>query len=153
MKLTTIMASETNRPDINEGAGNFASRAIWGTEGKFERFCSLTVMDGMTPIAVIIMHNYYPEHGTIEISAAGSGRWQSRRIINEVFDTCFKALGCQMIVMRNSAWDGATVNNSRRLGFTGILIPRMRGPGHDEWLFSLTREQWELNPLRKSDVA
>lgn len=96
------------------------------------------------------MHNWQPDTGVVEITAAGSGRWQSRRIINEVFGVCFGALGCQMIVMRNGANDVETVNNSRRLGFTGYLIPRLRGRNEDEWIFTLTAEDWQGSRLYKA---
>ena len=151
--ITTILASDSHLPDINRSAGDFASMAIWNEAGRFDRFCSITVLDGGNPIAAIILHNWHPEAGTIELSGAGSGRWQSRRVLREIFSTCFDVMGCQMVIMRNSARDDRTISNSRRLGFTGILLPRMRGRDEDEWLFTLTDDAWRSCKLYKVPAA
>lgn len=147
--LSTILATETHLPDINRSAGEFASMAIWGKPGHLERFCSVTVLRDDVPIAAIIMHNYHPAEGVIEITAAGFGPWQSRRVINEVFGLCFGELACQLIVMRVAADDARTIRNSRKLGFTGYLIPRLRGRDKAEWIFTLTDDAWHANRLRR----
>lgn len=147
--LKTILATETHLPDINRSAGEFASMAIWGKPGHLERFCSVTVLQDETPIAAIIMHNWHPSEGVIEITAAGFGPWQSRRVINEVFGLCFDTMQCQLVVMRVGADDERTIRNSRKLGFTGYLIPRLRGRNSDEWIFTLTEEAWQASRLRK----
>lgn len=148
--LETVLATETHLPDVNRSAGDFASQSIWGEPGRLFRFCSLTVLDAGKPIAAIILHNWQPDTGVIEITAAGSGRWQSRRIINEVFGLCFDAMGCQMAAMRIGADNAKSVENARRLGFTGHLIPRLRGRNEDEWIFTLTAEDWQGSRLYKA---
>lgn len=149
MTITTVLATATHRPDVNDDAGRYASRHIFGTDDGFEKHASLTILRDGIVCAVIILHNWQPEAGTIELSAAGSGYWQTRRVVREIFGICFDTMGCQMILMRNSAKDEATVDNSRRLGFTGILLPRMRGRYEDEWLFTLTDDQWKSSRLYK----
>lgn len=145
--LRTILADETHFPDINRSAGDFASVAIFGESGCFEKYCSITVVDGERPIAAIIMHDHDTDAGVIEISGAGSGRWQSRRVLNEIFWTCFDALGCQMVVMRNNESNTRAVSNSRRLGFSGVLIPRLNGRNEGKWIFTLTDDAWKKSRL------
>ena len=149
LSLETIIASTSHRPDINAGAGRWASDRIWGRPDGFRDFASLTVLRDGQPVAAIILHNWQPEAGVIEISAAGEGYWQTRRVVNEVMAMCFDTMGCQMVMMRNSAKDEATCQNSRRLGFSGVLLPRMRGRDEDEWLFTLTEEAWKSGRLYK----
>jgi hypothetical protein len=109
--MRLIGCSETHRPDLNKLAGEWASDRIWGkSENRFEQYCSFLVMDRADLLAAIILHNWDETAGVIEISAAGSGRWQSRRVINEVFETCFGALGCGVIVMRNADDNPKAVN-------------------------------------------
>ena len=150
MSLDTILATPTHRPDINEGAGRWASERIFGKPDGFAGYSTLTVLRNSQPIAVVVFHNWQQDAGVIELSAAGGSGWQSRRVINEVMSICFDAMECQMVVMRNSANDDATVSNSRRLGFTGTLLPRLRGRDEDEWLFTLTEEAWRSGRLYKA---
>lgn len=147
MTLSTIIASSSRHPEINQRAGQWASQRIFGTDDGFTDYASVTVLRDGVVVAVVVLHNWHPDAGVIEVSGAGSGYWQSRRVLNVVFGTCFDAMGCQMVVMRNSAQDEATVANSRRLGFTGLLLPRMRGRDHDEWLFTLTDDAWKASRL------
>lgn len=149
MTLSTIIASQTHRPDVNLGAGRWASERIFGRDDGFRDYASVTVLRNEAVIAVLVLHNWHPEAGVIEISAAGSGYWQTRGIIREVMGLCFDSMGCQMVIMRNSAKDEAVVTNSRRLGFTGTLLPRMRGRDEDEWLFTLTDDDWKASRLYK----
>lgn len=149
MTLRTVVATETHMPDWNASAGDWASLRIFGHAGEFERFCSVTVMRGDDVSAVIILHNWHPEAGVIEISAAGDGYWQTRRVINEVMAICFETMGCQMVVMRNAEHAVNTVSNSERLGFKGVFLPRMRGRDEGEWLFTLTDDDWKTSRLYK----
>lgn len=145
--IETLLATTTHRPDWNITAGDWASVRIFGKPGEFEKFATLTVLRDGIVCAVVVLHNWQPEAGTIELSGAGAGYWQTRRVLREIMSTCFVTMGCQMVIMRNSARDEDTVSNSRRLGFTGILMPRMRGRDEDEWLFTLTDDQWRTSRL------
>lgn len=145
--MRTILATETHLPDINRSAGEFASMAIWGKPGHLERFCSVTVLKDDVPIAAIIMHNYDPDTGVIEIVAAGMGPWQSRRVIRQVFDICFEDLACQLIVMRIAESNAASVKNAQRLGFVGTLIPRLQSRTEGQWVFCLSDDEWRESRL------
>lgn len=152
--LKTIVASESHLPEINRGAGEFVSRAIWGRPDALERYCSVTVLQDERPIAAIILHNWEPDTCVIEISAAGSGAWQSRRVIRLVFGLCFDVIGCQMAVMRVPESNAKSVRNAQKLGFDGTLIPRLQSRTEGQWVFRLTDDAWRasrLNVRRDAD--
>lgn len=148
--MDVIGASASHLPEANALAGQWASYKIFGHPNAFEKFCSFTVMRSGSVIAVIILHNWDRRAGVIEISAAGSGPWQSRRLINDVFGTCFGALGCQMVVMRGDEKNVAMLRNSERLGFSGHFIPRLGGRDTGQWLFTMTDDDWRENRLNQS---
>lgn len=148
--LGVIVASESHLPDINRSAGDFASWAIFGEFGRFDHFCSVTVTEQVEPIAAIILHDWNSETGVIELSGAGSGKWQSRRVLNVIFGLCFDAMGCQMVVMRNKASNTKAIRNSERLGFSGQIVRRLGGRHEDMWVFTLTDDEWETHRLNTS---
>ena len=149
--MRTILATETHLPEINRSAGEFASMAIWGKPGHLERYCSVTVLQDETPIAAIIMHNYDPDTGVIEIVAAGFGPWQSRRVIRQVFGICFDDLACQMVVMRIAESNVVSVRNAVRLGFVGTLIPRLQSRTEGQWIFCMTDDAWRASRLHRNE--
>lgn len=143
------LATETHLPEVNRDCGEWVSRRIWGTGNRFEKYCSFSVFRDGDQIAGVILHNWDEDAGVIEISAAGSGNWQSRRLINQVFNTCFDTLGCQMIMMRNRSDADRTIANSVGLGFDAIRVPRLGGRDQDMVLFTLTDDQWRASRFRK----
>ena len=151
--MRCVLATETHRPDINRGAGEFVSRAIWGRPDALDRYCSVTVLDGEKPIAAIILHNHDADAGVIEIVAAGSGAWQSRRVIRLVFGLCFDTLGCQMVLMRIGESNAKSVRNAQKLGFEGVLIPRLQSRDEGQWIFRLTDDAWRNSRLRGREGA
>lgn len=134
---------------MNAAAGQWASERIWGKPDGFRDHCSITVTRRGVVVAVVVLHDWRPEVGVIELSAAGSGAWQSRRIWNEIFATCFDALGCQTVCIRTASTNAPVISQTRRLGFSHAVLPNMRGPGVDEWVFTLTRQQWHAGRIYK----
>lgn len=100
--------------------------------------------------AVIVMHDWRPEFGVIEISAAGGRGWQSRRVINQAMSICFEAMGCQTVVIRCASDRADVITNIRRLGFAEAVLPNLRGAGIDEWVFTMTSMQWKLGRIYKA---
>ena len=143
------LATDTHLPEVNRDCGEWVSRRIWGTVNRFEKYCSFSVFRDGEQIAGVILHNWDEDAGVIEISAAGTGNWQSRRLINQVFNTCFDTLGCQMVMMRNRADADGTIANSVGLGFSDITVPRLGGRTQDMVLFFLTDDDWRASRFRK----
>ncbi len=101
-------------------------------------------------LGATVFHNWYPETGIVELtSVSDSPKWMSRKMINAVFSYAFDILGCQMVVLRVSEINTGMVNIAERLGFSGYLIPRLRGKTEAEWIFCLTDDDW-LNSRYRS---
>lgn len=106
--------------------------------------------DGQRIIGGTAFHNYYPREGVIEMtSACVDPRWLSRRMVRALFTYAFDLLECQMVVMRVSEINTRMVNIANRFGFSGYLIPRLRGKTEGEWVFTLTDDQWRDSPFNR----
>ena len=100
-------------------------------------------MDGDELVAGTVYHNWYPEHGTIELStAAMHPRWLTRKSLRQMFDYPFNQLGCQMVVLRVGELNSRMRGIARRYGFAEVVIPRLRGRDEADCVFTLTVEQW-----------
>ena len=143
------LATVSHLPEVNLDCGAWVSRRIWGTDNRFEKYFSFSVFRDGEQIAGVILHNWDEDAGVIEISAAGSGNWQSRRLINQVFNTCFDVMGCQMVMMRGMVGNDPMLRNSEQLGFSAIMVPRLGGRTQDVVLFFLTDDDWRASRFRK----
>lgn len=118
---------------------------------------TLGVFDGDQLKAVVVYHNWDPESGVIEISAAStSKRWLTRPVLREIFAYPFDRLAYQMVVARvspkNQTESGrGTVRIFRSFGFNEYRIPRLRGRDEDEIIFTLTDDQWRSNGYHKEN--
>ena len=122
----------------------------------WEHCKALAVFDGSALIAVVIYHNWDPEAGVIEISAAAtSKRWLTRKVLHEIFAYPFERLEYQMVVARvspnNQTKSGrGTTRIFRSFGFDEYRIPRLRGRDEDEIIFTLTDDQWRSKTMEKA---
>jgi len=99
-------------------------------------------------IAGMIFHNWDPKAGTIEISGASiDPRWLTRPVLRAMYAYAFEVCGCQLVVQRNSERNERINDILRRLGFSWHRIERLRGRNEAEIVFTLTREEWERNPI------
>ncbi len=93
--------------------------------------------------AGIVYHNYQPENGVIEISAASTCRtWLNRDRLRTIFDYPFR-IGCRMIVTRTGEHNKRVRRIWRSLGADEIIVPSLRSPTEAEVIYTLTREQWQ----------
>lgn len=103
------------------------------------------VVDGDKLVAAVVYHNYAPEHGVIELSAAAdSPRFMTRQTINDILEYPFEF--CQMIVMQHDP-ENRIRRMWRRFGADEYVIPRLRGETRDGVISTLTREQWHAHPM------
>lgn len=103
----------------------------------------------ITVIAGVVYHNYNPEAGVIELSAAAlSPRWLTRAALLAIFDFPFEKAGCQMVVLRVSERNERMLSIARRFGFELHTIPRLRGCDEAEVICTLTAERWTTNKTR-----
>lgn len=95
-------------------------------------------------IAGVVFHNWSPEFGTIEMSAASeSRRWLTRPILHKIFAYPFGF--CQMVFAQHST-DNPARRIWQRLGADEHLIPRLHGPDTVAAIATLTKEAWTAGP-------
>lgn len=94
-------------------------------------------------IAGLVFHNWSPETGVIEVSAASvDRRWAQRGILRAAFDYIFRQLGCQMAIARTKEGNTSVRRLWRALGATEYMIPRLGGRTASEAILTLTEEAW-----------
>lgn len=122
---------------------DWAAARIEGCERGFGECQALGVAHKDALIAVVVFHNWHPEAGVIEISAAAeSPRWFSRSVANVALGYAYDGLGCQMVVARQDPDNDRARGIWLALGGTEYVIPRMRGRDAAESFITLTEEAW-----------
>ncbi len=136
--------------DVNDALATWCAKEI-GLPRPFERpYTTMGVFDGSTLIAVMLWNNYQPEAGVIEFhGAATSRRWLNRQSLAAMFRYPFSGIGCQMIVTRNSEQNTSLHRMLASYGFTRFHIPRLRGRGEGETIWTLTDDQWRSSKFYK----
>lgn len=139
----------STEPDVAAGIARFVASHIPGGErGLDGKVCMGVIQTGDQPklIAGVVYHNYNPEAGVIELSAASTSRlWLTRPVLKAMFSYPFEQIGCQMAVLRVSERNPAMVSIALRYGFKSHLIPRLRGRDEAEHILTLTDDDWRAN--------
>ncbi len=141
----------------SHGAGYFAvagylSDRIGFPLAGIEAGTILAVADGDVIVGAVLFHNYSPQFGTIEISAASdSKRWLTRAILREMFGFAFDQLGCQAVVARMDA-DKPLTRIFTAYGFKRYDIPRLRGRDTVEAVMVLSDCDWLANGFHKENA-
>lgn len=112
-----------------------------GFERGFGECTFLTFGDPI--VAGVVYHNYCPEAGVIELSAASVDRkWLTKDRLRQIYGYPFDQIGCQMVVARYSAENKRVRRIWTALGATEYVIPRLRGRDEAEVIATLTVEAW-----------
>jgi RimJ/RimL family protein N-acetyltransferase len=139
--------------DLRNAMIEWMCEQIWpGEEKTVNNATCMGVLEGGKPMAVIAYHDYNPDAGVIELSgAATSRRWLSRRSLNEMLAYPFEQADCQMIVTRNSAQPRQKHLHRilKSCGFKSYLIPRLAGRNEDQFIWTLTQEDWQASKFYK----
>jgi RimJ/RimL family protein N-acetyltransferase len=118
------------RPDF----GNCQTMAVLDKDGRL--------------VAGLVFHNYSPEYGVIEVSAAATTpKWATRQVLNEALGYVFAH--CQMAVARIAEDNQPARRLWKALGATEIILPRMRGRGASEAVLLLTDDAWAQSKLKR----
>lgn len=102
-------------------------------------------------IAGIVFHNWNPQFGLIEITAAAlpRSRWFMRETIRRMYGYPFDIAQAQMILHWVRADNTPLLRQLAAIGCTRTLVPRMFGRDMDAMLCTLTCEQWKANRINK----
>lgn len=147
--MRTLWGSATN-PEVNDGLAAWCAHRIGAERGFQAPYTTMGVFQGQGLIGVTVFHNWQPEDGVIEISgASASAKWLPRSVLFEKFSYIFDHLGCQLCVMRVSERNPRMIAVATKYGFTGHLIPRLRGRDQAEWIFTLNDDDWRMSRYHK----
>lgn len=93
-----------------------------------------------------MFHNYSPEFGVMEMSAAAdSPRWLSRPVLRAMHSYIFNDAGCQLAVMRVSEQNERMLRIAAAYGYQAHRIPRLRGRNDAEIVLTLTDDDWKVS--------
>lgn len=145
-----LWAGDALQPELHAAMIAYVDERIEGRGRGFGNCKTMGVFDDDDILGVIVFHNWNPEAGVIEISAAAdSPRWLNRWVLDRIFGYAFDDVGCQLVVARISEHNQATQRIFTRYGFENVLIKRLRGRGEDERIFTLTDDAWRSDHLRQ----
>lgn len=136
-----------NQPWVPEYVG---ARA--GCRSDFGNCRTAGVFHMKRPIAGLVFHNWSPEFGLIEVSAAADDpRWASRGNLQELFGYVFSV--AQTCVARIHEDNERARRLWRSFGATEHLLPRLRGREASEAIMLLTDDAWaESKYMRQANV-
>jgi len=96
-------------------------------------------------VAGVVYHNWNPETGVIEISAASTCRnWLNRDNLGEIFGYPFR-IGCRLVVARIAEGNNRARRIWRSLGSDEYIIPALRSPHEAEVIYTLSADQWQAS--------
>ena len=99
-------------------------------------------------VAGVVYHQYQPEQGVIEISAASTCRnWLNRARLAEIFDYPFR-IGCRLVVARIGEHNARARRIWRSLGSDEYVIPALRSPTESEVIYTLSAEKWRAGKFK-----
>ncbi|HEV7306421.1 GNAT family protein [Ensifer sp.] len=138
-------------PVTNRVIADFVAAHITGCARGFTAFTTMGIVgDDGRLVAGVVYHNYAPEAGVIELSAAStSKRWLTRQVLKGMFGYPFGEIGCQLIVLRVSERNAGMIAIAERFGFASHRIPRLRGRDEAEIIFTLSDSDWRAHPVNQ----
>lgn len=128
--------------DATPAVERFVSRGLWGDDRGVGPCQGVGFADATgRMVAGVLLHNYQPDVGVIEVTAySETRRWLTRGALEAVFGYVFRH--CQLAVARISEHNATARRFWRALGAEEYRIPRLRGRDEAEIISTLTEEQW-----------
>lgn len=149
MSLNFVCGNESS-PALNKVLCDYVSFRLTQRPHTFGPCGSLGIKRGDKTLGVVVFHNWIPEHGIMEITAAAdNAAWLCKRSIREIMTICFVQHKCQQIVSRMAVNNERAIKIYDFLGFDTIILPNMRGKGKHEQLRLLTAEQWAKHKFNR----
>jgi RimJ/RimL family protein N-acetyltransferase len=101
-------------------------------------------------VAGVVYHNWSPEGGVIELSAASAHRrWVTRDALRLIFGYPFDGIGCRMAVARTAEDNRVVRRIWRALGATETAIPDLHAPGQAEIVLTLPAAVWRASKFAR----
>lgn len=121
---------------------------IPGCERGFGPCVALGVFRGAELVGGVVYHNWNPESGVMEMSAAGN-HWLNRAVLQHMHGYIFDQAGCQLAVLRVSENNTRMLRIAEAYGYRKHLIPRLRGRDEAEAILTLTVEDWRSSRFHR----
>ncbi len=103
-------------------------------------------------VAGIVFHNWSPDFGVMEVSAAATDRrWAARGVLNTAFDYAFSH--AQLVVARTDESNVTVRRLWKAFGATELILPRLRGRTANEALLMLTDDAWANSRYRRKTAG
>jgi len=101
-------------------------------------------------VAGVVFHNWNPEAGVIEASAASvNPKWAQRGVLKELTDYAFRRAGCQMLVARTDEGNRRVRRLWKALGAAEYIIPRLRGREASEVILCVSDDAWQKSKFMR----
>lgn len=121
-------------------------QSILGFSRPFDAAVTLGFVDGDKVVGGLVFHNWSPEHGVIEVTAASlSRKWFKRSILKQATAYVFEKCNCHAMVARTAPDNTPVLKIWRALGADEVTIPHLRGRGVPEVVFVLTDAAWRAS--------
>lgn len=96
----------------------------------------------------VVYNNWIPEQGVIEMTALGdTPQWLRPQFVARFVSYPFDELGCDVIVARASARNGATLRWARAAGADVVEAPNLGGLGHHIAVCTLTKSAFMASKI------
>ena len=136
---------------FDEPVADFVTRHIPGCSRGFGNAKTIGVVEDGRLIAGVVFHDWRPETGVIQMSAAAiSPRWLAPKVLHAIFAYPFEVCGVQMVVLLVKEGNDRMKRIAERFGFTGYSIPRLAGRNEAEIIYTLTDDAWRATAFERS---
>ncbi|WP_273727475.1 N-acetyltransferase [Brucella gallinifaecis] len=134
--------------------GEFVCRIVFNDPQALDKYAALGFFEEGDLIAGVLLHNWHPESGVMEMTAgATSKKWLNRRTLQTLFSLVFGGFKNQLVVMRVSDRNQSMIRIARSFGFSETFIPRLRGREEGEFIFTLTDDEWRNGRFFKASIG
>lgn len=137
-------------PIWDDRVAQWVSVRIWGKPDQFKACRAMGVFRGRDLVAGLVFHEWVPDAGTIEVSAAAADRrWLTRRVATEAMSYAFDLCGCQMVLARHTETNTPARKIWTALGADEIRIPRLFGRDEAGMVATLTDDAWRVSKFNE----
>ena len=106
------------------------------------------IFDGSRMVAGVVFHNWSPEYGVIEVSAAADDpRWARRDVLKQLLGYVFSI--AQLCVARTDEDNHRVRRLWVAFGASETIIPRLRGREAAEVVLTLPDDAWAASKLNR----
>lgn len=101
--------------------------------------------------AGLVFHNWEPDAGVIEVSAAAADRrWLTRSVATFAMTYAFQGCACQMVMARYSEKNTPARKIWVALGSDETRIPRLYGRHENGIVATLTDDAWRVSKFNEA---